>query len=326
MSSKGRTNSSPDLSPIITSNLDGPDGSLILQGLAANVKLLLKLIEDHNEACTKDYDGRKTQRVATMITILDEVKSRIQKSQSLGKRREAALRRCNTELRANRGSPPHGDRPRLLNDPPSPGDEKEILRRELSACMTARKSLERMFSSLGKEKEIMAAELARKVHELNGIEEHVNDLKAQNELLLAKVQACAAEHKGRKHSACVGDNFTTQEDNVALEERNKALSENLLKSLDGYRSLKRRLREAQEEKECVQEQMAEMAEQAAIGLNRVAVLRRRIAEGKEQPYEIEEELSTVEDMLRSFETFKLSENGPNRYVNCHNHELTADSG
>ncbi|OVA13242.1 hypothetical protein BVC80_753g12 [Macleaya cordata] len=294
-------------------------------GLAANVKLLLKLIEDHNEACTKDYDGRKTQRVASMITILDEVKSRIQKSQSLGKRREAALRRCNTELRANRGSPPHGDRSRFLNDSTmmTTADEKEMLRRELSACMTARKSLERMFSSLGKEKEIMASELARKVHELNGIEEHVNDLKAQNELLLAKVQACAAEHKGRKQSACVGD-ITTQEDNVALEERNKALSEKLLKSLDGYRSLKRRLKEAQEEKECVQEQMEEMVEQAAIGLNRIVGLRRRIAEGKEQPYEIEEELSVLEDIFRSFDTLKLSENGPNRADDCFNHELTVD--
>ncbi|KAI3958757.1 hypothetical protein MKX01_023433 [Papaver californicum] len=309
--SKGRTNSSPDLTPLAT-NLDNCDPSLILQGLAANVKLLLKLIEDHNEACTKDFDDRKMQRVASMITILDEVKTRIQKSQNFGnKRREAALRRCNTELRANRGSSPNR---RLLHEPST--DEKETLKRELNACTMARKSLERMFTGLGKEKEIMAAELARKTHELNAIEEHVNDLKAQNESLLAKLQACAIEHKGRNQSGQGDHHNFTKEDNVNLEKRNKTLSENLVKSLDGYRSLKRRLREAHEEKEKVNEKMEEMSEQAEIGLNRIIGLQQCIAELKENsPLEIEYELSALEDIFRCFETLKISHDGRDESLN-----------
>ncbi|CAI0385044.1 unnamed protein product, partial [Linum tenue] len=35
-----------------------------LEGIAANVKLLVKVIRYHNEASARDYDDRKTQRVA----------------------------------------------------------------------------------------------------------------------------------------------------------------------------------------------------------------------------------------------------------------------
>ncbi|KAL0328992.1 UNVERIFIED_CONTAM: hypothetical protein Scaly_2331800 [Sesamum calycinum] len=54
---------------------------------------------DHKDACDKEKNGsRRMLRVATMI--LDNVRDRIQKSQSFGnKRSEADLRRCNTDLR-----------------------------------------------------------------------------------------------------------------------------------------------------------------------------------------------------------------------------------
>ncbi|KAL0305450.1 UNVERIFIED_CONTAM: hypothetical protein Sradi_5962300 [Sesamum radiatum] len=123
-----------------------------LEGVAAHVKLLLKLIKDHKDACDnkeKKNDARRMLRVATMMTILDTIRSRIQKCQSFGGKRYA------------------GD------------DEKDKLRRELGASLAARKSLEIMCSSLGKEKEIMAAELLKKVHELNEMEELINDLKDQ---------------------------------------------------------------------------------------------------------------------------------------------------
>ncbi|MCL7046416.1 hypothetical protein MKW94_011128 [Papaver nudicaule] len=324
--------SSPESSPPVSPNtkIDNADNSSTLQGLAASVKLLLKLIEDHNEACTKDYDGRKMQRVASMITIVDEVKSRIQKSQAFVKRREISLRRCNTELRAHQHNPhlpkdpkkllPHHHEP-SLSCPSSPTDEKEILRMELSASLAARKSLEKMFSSLGKEKEIMASELARKVHELNGIEEHLNDLKAQNKLLLAKVQTCAAEHKCMNQSDLgLGTSSADQEDNVALEERNKALSAHLLKSLGGYRLLKRRLKNAQEEKEGIIEKMLEMDEQAKIGLYRIAELRKRISENEEQRtlvLGLDEELSALEDVFRGFEKFMFVKDRQDRAITSH---------
>ncbi|KAI3919345.1 hypothetical protein MKW92_032291 [Papaver armeniacum] len=312
--------SSPESSPPVSPNtkIDNADNSSTLQGLAASVKLLLKLIEDHNEACTKDYDGRKMQRVASMITIVDE-------------RREISLRRCNTELRAHQHNPhlpkdpkkllPHHHHESSLSCPSSPTDEKEILRMELSASLAARKSLEKMFSSLGKEKEIMASELARKVHELNGIEEHLNDLKAQNKLLLAKVQTCAAEHKCMNQSDLgLGTSSADQQDNVALEERNKALSAHLLKSLGGYRLLKRRLKNAQEEKEGIIEKMLEMDEQAKIGLHRIAELRKSISENEEQRtlvLGLDEELSTLEDVFRGFEKFMFVKDRQDRANTSH---------
>ncbi|XP_019055774.1 PREDICTED: uncharacterized protein LOC109115821 [Nelumbo nucifera] len=92
---------------------------------------------------------------------------------------------------------------------------------KLSASMAAQKSLERMFSGLGKEKEIEAGELTRKVHELKDTKEFLNDDKAHNNMLLAKVQACAARNK------------------IAT-----LLSKNLLRSLDGYRFLTKKLKES----------------------------------------------------------------------------------
>ncbi|KAF8408803.1 hypothetical protein HHK36_004872 [Tetracentron sinense] len=295
--SKTRANSSPELLPSAKTDLDGQDDAT-LEGVAANVKLLLKLIQDHNEACTKDNDGRKTQRVAGMMTILDDVKARIQKSQSFGKKREAELRRCNTDLRSNQV-------PRDRKQHETITDEKQKLRNELNASLAARKSLERMFSSLGKEKEIMAAELSRKVQELDGMEEHINDLKAQNEMLLAKVQACAKEHKEKKCSG--GDT----QGNAALQERNKALSEQLLKSLDGYRSLKKKLKEAQVENAGIKAKMAEMAVEVAVGLDRIHDFQLRIAKRNEEPIEIEEELSAIEQMFQHLE-MKFSKYGKKR--------------
>ncbi|KAK1308105.1 hypothetical protein QJS10_CPA09g00682 [Acorus calamus] len=55
-------------------NLDG-----CMLGVAANVKLLLKLIQDHSDACNKNAvdHSRRSQIVTTMITIIDDIRSRI---------------------------------------------------------------------------------------------------------------------------------------------------------------------------------------------------------------------------------------------------------
>ncbi|XP_044497600.1 uncharacterized protein LOC123219669 [Mangifera indica] len=216
---------------------------LSLEGIAANVKLLLKLIQEHNEASTKDQDDRKMQRVAGMITIIDDLKTRIQKSQSV--RKTAELRRCFTELKPIR---PSKDKKTCE----LPTDEQDKLRRQLTESLAARKSLEVICSSLGKEKNIMASELARKVHELSELEEHINDLKAQNETLLAKVQQYASGHKETK------SNGVDLQENAALQKRNKALSEQLLKTLDGYKSLKRKYQDAKEENIAIRATMEEM--------------------------------------------------------------------
>ncbi|CAL5409245.1 unnamed protein product [Camellia sinensis] len=291
-----RASSSPNLHPSSTDSEQHDDSSLEV--------LLLKLIQDHKEACTKEKnDSRRMLRVAGMMTILDNVRARIQKCQSFGKRKEAELRRCNTEL-LRPSNVPRDKRPT------EPVDEKDLLRREIIACSTARKSLEVMCCSIGKEKQIMAAELARKVQELNGIEELVNDLKAQNKTLLAKVQECAAEHKQRKTSDGGGDIHG----NAILQEKNNALSEQLLRSIDGYRSVKRKLKEAQKENVAMCTTMEEMGVEVGVCLERIRGFKRRVAIGNEQPVDIEEDISELEHLFECFE-MKVSKHGQ-RKSNC----------
>uniref|UniRef100_A0A5B7BRA2 Uncharacterized protein n=1 Tax=Davidia involucrata TaxID=16924 RepID=A0A5B7BRA2_DAVIN len=287
-----RAKSSPALLPSSTAT-EQDDGSSSLEGVAANVKLLLKLIQDHNEACCKEKnDSRRMLRVAGMMTILDNVRTRIQKCQSFGLKREAELRRCNTDVR-------HSHVPRDKRPNEVVTDEKEKLRRELNASLAARKSLEIMCCSLGKEKEIMAAELARKVHESSGMEELISDLKAQNGTLLEKVQECAAEHKEKKCSS-----GGEAQANAALQERNKVLSEQVLRSLDGYRSAKRKLKEAQEDNAAMRATMEEMRVEVGASLERIHGFK----QGSEQQIDIEEEISQLEHVFECFE-IKVSKHG-----------------
>lgn len=283
-----RAHSSPELvapsspSSPVTPPVRPEDYSL--EGIATNVKLLLKLIQEHNGASTND--DRKTQRIAGMMAILDDVKSRIEKTQS-ARRRLAELRRCNTELRPSRGvaSP---STPRDKKNQEQGLDDYERMRKQLGASLAARKSLEIMCSSLGKEKNIMACELARKVSELNGMEELVNDLKAQNETLLAKLQS---EHKEKKTS--IGGD-------AALQDRNKALSDQLLKSLDSYRSLKRKYKDVKQENLEYHSTMEDIGMEVTAGLERIRSFRQRMALNKDQPLDIQQDISELEQMFERF--------------------------
>ncbi|KAF5183590.1 myosin heavy chain-like protein [Thalictrum thalictroides] len=280
-----RSFSSPELIPHGSQSEHSNDSTL--EGVSTNIKLLLKIIQDHNNASPRDDDGRRMQRVAGMLNILDDVKHRIQKSQSFGKKKEIEFRRCYTDLKPNR----------IPKDkkPPEPLDEKQKLLKELNDSLAARKCLEKMFSSLGKEKAIMSAELAKKAQELNSLEEQLNDLREQNVMLMKKVQTCASKHKDIKN---VSDD---SQGNATLQERNKALSEQLLKSLDGYRSAKRKLKEAQEENATFRAKMGEMAEEIVAGLNHIHAFQQQISE-KNEDVDMEEELSALEHMLQGMKT------------------------
>ncbi|KAL8108408.1 uncharacterized protein LOC141672675 [Apium graveolens] len=257
-----RTHSSPDLRDYSSSPGEYDDSAL--EGVATNIKLLLKLIQDHKEACKKGQnDSRRMLRVAGMMTVLDNVRNRMQKCQSFGnKKPQARLMRCNTDIRVN---------------PPQAGegivdDDKAKLKKDLNACLVARKSLEGMCSSIGKEKEIMAAELARKNHELNELEEHVNDLRAQNETLLQKVKEFAVDYEDKfdKGKGKVEGNAAD------LQVRNKALSEQLLTSVDGYRLMKRKLRNTQEEALVMRQTIEKMSERVGAGLHHVRAVKQQI--------------------------------------------------
>ena len=235
-------------------------------GVAANVKLLLKLIEDHKDACKKGQkDSRRMLRVAGMMTVLDNVRDRIKRCQSFGnKSSQAELKRCNSDLKAN--YPP-------LDKRIPADDDKQKLRKDLNSSLAARKSLEIMCSSIGKEKDIIAAELARKNYELSELEEHANDLREQNRTLLVKVRELAAENESKKFG---NENSRAQGNAADLQVRNKALSEQLLRSLDGYRSMKRRLRETQEEAIVMRETMEEMWEKVGAGLEHVRAMKQQL--------------------------------------------------
>lgn len=292
---KVRANSSPELVPPPL-NMEQQYDDSALEGVAANVKLLLKLIQDHKNACDNDKnDSRRMLRVATMMTILDSVRSRIQKCQSFGnKKSEAELRRCNTDLRRN-------NIPRdRKNGNESLDDDTERLKRELNSCLATQKSLSVMCSSLGKEREIMATQLSLKVHELSEMEDLINDLKKQNGKLLDKVRECASEHKEKRFN---GVGRGESQGNVALQERNKELSEQLLKSLDGYRSMKRKLREAHEENIVMHNTIDEMGAKVITSFEKVRGFKEctSLSSRDDVPDDVREEIVALEGMFDYFQ-------------------------
>lgn len=278
-----RTNSSPDLP-----STEQYDDSA-LEGVAANVKLLLKLIQDHKHACNKGQkDSRRMLRVAGMMTVLDNVRTRIQKCQSFGnKRSEAELKRCTSDVKLNRNVPKDRKAAELV------ADEKETLSKQLNSSLAAQKSLEIMCSSLGQEKEIMVKELARRNSELSDLEEHLNDLKILNNSLLEKVKEFAAQHSEK-----AGEGIKESQGNADLQEHNKVLSQQLLRSLDGYRYMKRKLRDAQEETLQLRETMEEMSEKAGAGLQRVRELKKQNDKESDTVAEFKEGTTELENVFR----------------------------
>ncbi|VVB07877.1 unnamed protein product [Arabis nemorensis] len=296
--SRLRAFSSPDLVPSGSGSITSPTRTTEhqsqedsgLEGISTNVKLLLKLVQDHNEATSKHRDEWKAQRVNTMMMILDDLKTRIQKAQQQSSSEKKELRRCNTDLKPRQDTNKNAVKP-PLNDL----DDIQKVRRELSASMTTRKSLQMMCSSLGKEKEIMAMELSRKAHELIEMEELVSDLKAQNDKLLKKVQNCAAEHNKEKK----GDGDGQGDNDRSLQGRNKELSEQLLKSIDGYRSLKRRYKDVQEENGSMKQVLRDSAEQVNVGTQRLTELQEKITRSDE--VDLENEISDLEKLFQGLE-------------------------
>ncbi|KAL9671674.1 hypothetical protein QQ045_009244 [Rhodiola kirilowii] len=294
-----RAFSSPDLAAVSTAN--GETSSL--EGVASNVMVLLKLIQEQNKASVEGNNGRSAQRVAGMLSILDDVRNRIEKVQcSSGKKREAELRRCNTELRRS-NIPPQG----IRSPDAAAGDDKASLRKELMASLAAKRNLEVMCSSLGKEKEIMAMELARKAGEVQGLEELTNDLKAQNESLLAKVQTCAAEHKDKKSDGRERVSDSTGNNAAALQERNSTLSEQLLKSLNGYKTLKRKLKDMQAENEKLHNTIEDVGVDITAGLQQIKEYQQNMEVVGKTPTIAKDEISAIENLFEGLQ-MKVSKN------------------
>lgn len=242
-----------------------------LEDVTATVELLMRQIQNHQNICCNDQNG--------MMTILEDLKTQIFETRVFeNTKKESKTRCCQTELKLSRDKKP--------NDPMY---EIEKLRR-------AQKSLEAICSSLGKEKEIMASELVKKAREISGTEELLSDLKTQNETLSSKIKQLVAENKGK--SQC----------HVALQERNKALSEKLLRTLEGYKSMKRKLKEADEDNRAMRGAMEEMNGEIGTSLERIRGFKQSVTIGGESTVEIEEKIAELENMFECFQT-KVSKHG-----------------
>ncbi|KAI0498701.1 hypothetical protein KFK09_019591 [Dendrobium nobile] len=203
------------------------DDSNSLEGISRNIKQIIELLQELKDSKQED-NNYTTNRLARILSILEDILS------------------------------PRSSKQELY-------EENQKLRRELSASLTARKSLEKMFSNLGREKEMIANELARKVQELSWMEEHVNDLTAHNNKLSEKVKEwCKVGGSG--------GGMEVEE----LKEKNRELSEKLLKALDRYKTGKRRLREAREENERVREELEGVVEM----INMIMERRGEVVEGE----------------------------------------------
>ncbi|MED6168287.1 hypothetical protein PIB30_010345 [Stylosanthes scabra] len=281
---------SSSIVPSPSSNYPGqPGDDRGLEGVATNIKLLLKLIEDYNGG--KESDQHKIQRVNGIMSILDETRGRIQRFQLNNIKTNMIKRELRRTCSDIKSSSVVIAREKTITD------EKERMRRELQSSFVVRQSLQALCSSLGKEKQIMASELARKAQELAEMEEFVSDLKKQNKMLMHKLKECS-----NNADLVEIDQGGNNKGNVALHEMNKTLTERLQMSLDGYRNLKMKYMDTQEENRDIHADIEEMEVQVQAGIQRIRDLM-NIAEtvgtSDEERKPMKEQILALEQILTS---------------------------
>ena len=196
--------------------------------------------------------------------------------------RKAELRRCNTDLR-------RGEERR----PETAAEEIQRLRKELTASLAAQKGLEIILSGLKEEKKYIKEELARSSRALQDIKEHLSEVEAQNEMLLSKVNLCVSEHKEKSW-------LGREQGERSLHERNKALSEQLLRVLDGYRNMKRKIKDVKEEKTEMAKRVGEAEYRISQVLRHMGDLcRRKNGSLLSQESVLVEDISSIEEILGS---------------------------
>ncbi|KAL3504105.1 hypothetical protein ACH5RR_033946 [Cinchona calisaya] len=173
-------------------------------------------------------------------------------------------------------------------------DENNLLK-ELVTSLAARESLETMCLRLEKERKFLAGELAKKVEELNVMEEIVNDLKAQNEKLFEKVkESYALDRRENTFGLVVGAEIQAH---AILKQRNRTLSDHLLRALEGYRLLKKKLKEAVEENFEARSTMQELVVEVRASMERLRGFKEQISSGIDCSDSIEEEFAQLEHIF-----------------------------
>lgn len=240
-----------------------------------------------NENLIKENSGQFVWMEDQITFLLQEVKAKTEfvdiQQKQIGDLLQALVKsKCeNTRLtnEHNRCMEEQGDVNTLQAD--LARDENQKLQKEISTKLTDVKNLRILFSSLGREKEIMAAELALKARLLGEMEEHLNDLKEQNKTLSNRLKTYARENKTK--------NRGTQETILSLQNRNKQLAEQVLRTSEGYRAIKRESKDLREQNSGLKREIAHLKdsilkeEKFRSGLaSERAALMNEIAWGKHQ--------------------------------------------
>lgn len=229
------------------------------------MRLLLKIIEEHKVATNNNRnDGKKMLRAATMMTILENIRLKIQSShpfQVEGAEKDL-IRRCSSNSDFQQkdvgGGGDNHDHHIVPID-----EERDRLRKSLDSSLAQRRSLEIFFTNLLKQRDMMSNELSKKVNLMNGMEEFVQELEAENQSLSDKVRKCVSLHSTEEYD-------TKDEDYIQLlREKNRALSNDLQCTRDRLQSIKVKTKELDDENNTIYEQMNEISGEVNAALHRL---------------------------------------------------------
>lgn len=272
-------------------------------GVVTQLKLLLKIIEDHKEAIRNNRnDGRKRLRVATMLTILENIRLGIQRCQFKTKTTE-------TDLGPSSSSNSDGEQHQRRY---TGEDEIEMLRKKLQAMSEVRKNLELSCANLADDKKRIAIELAKTTHLIKETEERINDLKPHNKILAIKVKKCQCEHKNKRRYCYRGFRSAAsllkeKQEKAILLENNETLEQNLEIAVINCQSIEIKEKQIQHTNSRIREEMKTITEKVNAGLNIFNQFKENMASRPgDTPAYIAKEIARLEHIFELFQNMVLN--------------------
>lgn len=263
------------------------------------MRLLLKIIEEHKVATNNNInDGKKMLRAATMMTILENIRLKIQSSHpfQIEGAEKILIRRCSSnsdfqqkDVGGGSGSSSGGGDNHDHHIVPI-DEERDRLRKSLDSSLAQRRSLEIFFTNLRKERDMMSNELSKKVNLMNGMEEFVQELEAENQSFSVKVRECVFLHGTEESDTKDVDNI------VQLREKNRALSNDLQCTRDRLQSIKAKTKELNDQNNTINGQMSEISGEVNAALQRLNRLKQiKVAS---------DEIAQLEQVLECFQRIR----------------------
>lgn len=240
--------------------------------------------------------------MATMLTILENIRLRIQRCQFKTKTTETGMWPSSSISDGEQQQQQYTGE-----------DEKEMLRKALSASLAARKSLELSCTNLVEDKKIMTIEITRTTHLIKETEERINDLKDHNQLLAKKVKKCKCEHRNKRGYGSNNNNTSAaaaalkeRQEKTILLERNKTLSDHLVTALNKYRSMEMKERILQQKNTIIRAEMEVITGEVKAGLEEFNRLKENMASRTDAPANIREEITRLEHVFERFQKMVLN--------------------